>query len=216
MVCRVRLPVTDSLCLQASSDAHPEDQILVEDWSHANGRGLIVELRILGPNSRAWIEELRAHPGVDEVEPFELERDSVRLFATIRDRERSFIPLLEAHRVLRRRPFRVSGGEQHWTLIGKDRQIRDFLAAVRARAPSSAIVSLRPWGAAPSSPLLTPRQRHLYEAARKAGYFDVPARVRLADLARQLRLSKSTLSSALAMIECRLLASAESAEIPAA
>jgi predicted DNA binding protein len=51
------------------------------------------------------------------------------------------------------------------------------------------------------SRLLTPRQREVFEIASREGYWDVPRRINLTELAGLLEVAKSTLSDQLQRIE---------------
>ena len=51
------------------------------------------------------------------------------------------------------------------------------------------------------SKLLTPRQREVFEVASREGYWDVPRRINLTELAGLLNVAKSTLSNQLQRIE---------------
>jgi len=57
---------------------------------------------------------------------------------------------------------------------------------------------------------LTPRQREIYHKARSEGYYDVPRRITLTDLAKKEKISKSTLSMALQRIHKKVLGEAAS------
>ena len=52
-----------------------------------------------------------------------------------------------------------------------------------------------------STRLLTPRQREVFEVASREGYWDVPRRINLTELAGLLNVAKSTLSNQLQRIE---------------
>ncbi|MEC7280321.1 MAG: helix-turn-helix domain-containing protein, partial [Candidatus Thermoplasmatota archaeon] len=53
--------------------------------------------------------------------------------------------------------------------------------------------------------LLTSRQRQIFDAALREGYYDVPRRTSLSKLAAAMDMAKSTLSAMLQRIESRIM-----------
>ena len=54
---------------------------------------------------------------------------------------------------------------------------------------------------------LTPRQQEIYKLAKESGYYDSPRRISLTELADQIGMAKSSLSSLLQRIHKKLLGS---------
>jgi hypothetical protein len=54
---------------------------------------------------------------------------------------------------------------------------------------------------------LTDRQQEIFQSAKQTGYFEVPRRVSLTELAAQLAVSKGYLSRALAIVEREMVTS---------
>jgi len=80
---------------------------------------------------------------------------------------------------------------------GYREQMRDLINRFRSDEIPHRLLSTRSTGPR----LLTPRQREVFEAASREGYWDVPRRINLTELAGLLSIAKSTLSNQLQRIE---------------
>jgi hypothetical protein len=114
-------------------------------------------------------------------------------------------PLLHAVNasgVLPRFPFQLRDGADEWLIISEREQAERFVGDLRTRGVQVEIASSREYR---PNATLTDRQRELMQAAIAQGYYEVPRRVTLTELARRLKVAKSTLSETLARGERHLL-----------
>ena len=104
-------------------------------------------------------------------------------------------------------PFEVKGGKVKITFLGSAKQVRGFLKMVEAVGVRYRVVSLTDAKFPPHSLIshLTEKQQRALTTAYTLGYYDVPKRIGIAQLAERLNLSRSTLDEHLRKAERRLL-----------
>lgn len=176
-----------------------------------DSRRTLMEIEVLG-SAADWTKTIAATPGVVRVERVtdRSERSRYRVHSLrpqIQDYARTAAVLLSYPRTIR-------DGIYSADTVARRSEIRRLMAALRADHSGVKIVSLRddpsPAGGASGSWLkLTPVQRELFRHAFELGYFEVPRRITLSQLAEKVGRSKSSVSHALALVE-RALASAAS------
>ena len=108
-------------------------------------------------------------------------------------------------------PFEVKDGEAKITYLGTAKQVKDFIKLFEELCDSVGIryrvVSLTDAQFSPHSPLsrLTEKQRRVFITAHNLGYYDIPRKIRLVQLAERLDIAYSTLYMLLRRAERRLL-----------
>ena len=104
-------------------------------------------------------------------------------------------------------PYEMRGGKVKMTFLGSMKQVRDFIKRFEDAGVHHRVVSLTDAQFSPHSPLsrLTEKQRKVLIAAYKLGYYDVPKKIRLVQLAERLDLAYSTVDVQLRRAERRLL-----------
>lgn len=202
-ICRLRVPLPDSAWIAAFSRENPDVRIEVLGRLDVERGRSLTELRLHVPGPGPWRGAVRALPRVDEVE--ELGGGPTEVNLRVVHRTSGFVPIFRALHLIRRFPFTIEGGVASWVVIAPERKIRALLERVRAKAPAAALESIRQAGPAGTGDLLTPRQSELLRRSMAAGYFEVPRRLTLTELAGQLGMAVSSLSEALAIIEKKLL-----------
>jgi len=102
-------------------------------------------------------------------------------------------------------PFAVRDGKVRVTLVGDDKQVKEFL---ENREVNYKVVSLTDAKFSLNSPVsrLTEKQQEAISLAFRLGYFDTPRKVSADELAAKLGLASSTLAVHLRRAERRLLA----------
>lgn len=102
----------------------------------------------------------------------------------------------------------LPSGSVRVNLTGSRRTIRELVVVLSDRDPGSVIDHLdtEPEGhGSKASRLLTGHQEQALIAAESAGYFDIPRRIQLSDLAEKLDTSPAALSELLRRAEARLV-----------
>jgi len=104
-------------------------------------------------------------------------------------------------------PYEIKDGKVKITLLGSAKQVRDPLKLLEAADIHYRVVSLTDAKFSPHALLssLTEKQRRALITAYTLGYYDVPKRIGLVQLAERLNLSHSTLDMHLRKAEHRLL-----------
>jgi len=104
-------------------------------------------------------------------------------------------------------PYEVKNGKVKVTLLGSAKQVKAPLKLLEDAGIRYRVVSLTDAQFSPHSPLsrLTEKQRRALIAAYTLGYYDVPKKIGLVQLAEHLDLAYSTVEAHLRKAERRLL-----------
>ena len=104
-------------------------------------------------------------------------------------------------------PYEIRGGKVKITFLGSAKQVRDRIKLFEDAGVRYRVVSLTDARFSPHSPLnrLTEKQRRVLITAHNLGYYEVPRRINLVQLAERLDLAYSTLDVQLRRAERRLL-----------
>ena len=163
-----------------------------------------VILRVEFNEPNVSIEEI-LNDDLAEVQLLEREKENEREIYTyfIKVEE----PHLEAVGGYLSLPYEVRDGKIKITFLGSAKQERAFLKAVEAAGARYRVVSLTDAKFPPYSLIsrLTEKQQRAFIAAYTLGYYDVPKKIGLVQLAERLNLSRSTLDMHLRRAERRLL-----------
>ena len=168
------------------------------------GKGVtMLEVHLSAPGGGGWAAEIRDLPGVQDVELLDstVGSETCRVYF----RGRTFLPLLKRLRLVRHFPFPVQKGVATWTVVGPEPKVRALLKALEAEQGRLEVEAVHhgPWSDVQG--LLTNRQQEVLRRAMAEGYFDVPRRISLTDLAAKMGVAISTLSVTLAVIEKKIL-----------
>ena len=112
-----------------------------------------------------------------------------------------FLKPLREVGVIPHTPFEVRDGWVDWTLECTRGKIRDLIQKFKEENIPHRLVSTR----SVSSRLLTERQSEVFEVAVREGYYDMPRRITLTEMAGLLGIAKSTLSSQLQRMESTIV-----------
>jgi predicted DNA binding protein len=104
-------------------------------------------------------------------------------------------------------PYEVRDGKVKITFLGSTKQVRDFIKLFDDAGIRTRILSLMDAKIPPHSPLnrLTEKQQRVFVTTYSLGYYDVPKKISLVQLAERLHLAHSTLGVQLRRAERRLL-----------
>ncbi len=182
---------------------HPEVEVEVLSRLDLDGQRSLTEVRLYVPEPGPWTEAIRALPKVEQAE--ELESGPSMVHLRVIHRTSEFVPIFRELQLMRRFPFSIRAGEASWVVVAPQSKVHLLLDRLRERVPMARLESVR--HADPLAPPggLTPRQADLLRKALAAGYFEVPRKITLTDLAKNLGMAASSLSEALAIVEKKLL-----------
>lgn len=198
---RVSLP--PATWLYSITVTHPELHLEVLDRLLLTNQLMLTEARLHGPGFSERVRELERSPVVEQVEV--LEGDASGGLVRVTHRAPDFMTLFREVRVLRRFPFWVQDGVATWVVVGSGSKLRQLLKGLSRVVPQLRVEAIQPASSDLKHPLLTRREGELFRRSMSEGYFDVPRKVSLTELARRVNLAKSTLSRTLAVVERKLL-----------
>ncbi len=180
---------------------HPDLLIEIHNIFAVAGHNALGDFEIKGTTTE-WASEIEAYPDVVEVSPLDVPPEKGRY--RIRFHETVLISLILELEVLLRYPTSIRNGIVSIETVDRVSRIRRLLAVLHKSKYEPRIVSLRKEFLRFRRPDLTPVQRVLLGQALAYGYFHVPRRITLTQLAMKLHRSKSTVSEKLAIVEKKL------------
>lgn len=161
---------------------------------------------ISGRPAGVWAREIAGYPDVQKVESLaEVGDGSIYRVLFLAP------PIVELYRRLEVPlpfPIRIKAGYVQWEVVARAPEFAEILLFGREIDPHLKISWTRTPPLRAHLPLLTAKQRALLHLAIGAGYYAVPRRISLVELARGANRSKAAVSEALALIEQKLLESA--------
>jgi predicted DNA binding protein len=180
---------------------HPELVLESVNLSSVSHHQFLGEIVIHGP-PRDWTREIAASPNVLGVEnlggSLDHGRYRVRFAYTV-------VHALAAKLgIVVRYPRVIANGILTVETVARLSQVRRLMAALARAGNEPRLISLRRNPFRSESLLLTPVQRALFRQALVLGYFDVPRRITLTELAAKVSRSKSSVSLTLATVERKI------------
>ena len=136
---------------------------------------------------------VKEHPGIEDIRIHNQQNFAV----DIRAGDGGFLKPLVKVGVIPDTPFEVRDGWVEWTIACSRDKVRDLLSRFTAEGIPHQLVSTR----GVTIRLLTPRQRIVFDTAMQEGFYEVPRRITLTELAVILKVAKSTLSSQIQRIQ---------------
>jgi predicted DNA binding protein len=109
-------------------------------------------------------------------------------------------PLIDVG-VIPHTPFEVRDGWVDWTIECSQNDIKELINSFKQQSIPHRLVSTR----SITTRLLTPRQRQVFDIAIREGFYDIPRRISLTELANLLGVAKSTLSVQLQRVESTIV-----------
>jgi len=109
-------------------------------------------------------------------------------------------PLIDVG-VIPHTPFEVRDGWVDWTIECSQNDVKELIHSFKQQSIPHRLVSTR----SVTTRLLTPRQRQVFDIAIREGFYDIPRRISLTELANLLGVAKSTLSVQLQRVESTIV-----------
>ena len=204
IVCQLQIKLPQNRYCHEVGGAHPELRMEVTSILPTSPGQMVESLRVVGDfSSEGLLDEIRKCPAVKSVElsggvPGEA-------VFTITG---PICPVVAAHRALGippAVPFVIEGGYKTVIIAASAEKVRQFYLRLRAHYPDVQIKSIRRSAMVGPKGILTRHQVDIFRTALYAGYWDIPRRITMTELAQMLSLSKATMSQSLATIEHKLL-----------
>ncbi|DAC69331.1 MAG TPA: hypothetical protein D7I13_02355 [Candidatus Poseidoniales archaeon] len=138
-----------------------------------------------------------AHPKIEALRELDQRHPSVDISAG----GGGFLrPLIDVG-VIPNTPFEVRDGWVEWTIECTQIKAKNLIQRFREDGLPHRLLSTR----SSSTELLTPKQRQVFELALREGYYDVPRRTSITEMARLLGVAKSTLSAQMHRMEAAVM-----------
>jgi len=137
------------------------------------------------------------HPGIEDFKIIQNDNYDVTIVAG----GGGFLkPLIDVG-VIPHTPFEVRDGWVDWTIECSQNDVRELIHSFKQQSIPHRLVSTR----SVTTRLLTPRQRQVFDIAIREGFYDIPRRLSLTELANLLGVAKSTLSVQLQRVESTIV-----------
>jgi predicted DNA binding protein len=185
---------------------HPETRIDVLGYSLVDD-GMLVDMRVHVNDITTWIDELREFEDVHDVTPLGKVGKAVTVRATYK-RNHFFEVVNRLHLILRT-PVSIKDGSFDVMMAGPEANVQRFIKMFPSQVQVKAVYDTE----SDKNSLLTPRQLSIFRRAMAEGYFEVPRRVTLTELASRIGVAASSLSEMLAVVEKKLLQESPAAKI---
>ncbi len=183
---------------------HPDLKVEALNRFLANSRHIVVEARIRGEPSRDWSEVLRALPKV--VSATRLDRiGRPNDYRLTWEAPEYYASLLRKYDLLGVIPFALTARHVDITLALSRARLQQLVRDASKRRFETEVLEVRPLPRRTGLGDLTSKQRERFQIAVQRGYFDVPRRTTLTELARTCSVGKSALSESLALARQKVL-----------
>lgn len=218
VVCRITMPLHPDYGTyhHELSTRHPELEFSVLSRMELGHGELMEDVAVSGRHVITDLtQEMKGGKGVRSVQT--LERSEHLVVYRLVIQVTPLTKILKELHLLMRYPTPFDDGVVKLLVVADDRGITQLLSRLIEIAPNTKITSVHHDSINGPASVLTPRQREVFRVAMSAGYWEVPRRASLADIALTANVAKSTLSEMLATIEMKLLREArEQTLVPAA
>jgi predicted DNA binding protein len=161
------------------------------DLEKSIGNSLI---EILHYNIDSIIEEIKAHPSVFELNVIEKEENKVKF--NVKTKDPYLLYAIIKCGVLVNFPVRVEDGYAYWRLISSRDRIDQLLTLFEKKNINFELlrIGLSPYIIEDNESKLTYDENKILDKAISSGFFEIPRKISLEELANELGKSKSALS----------------------
>ena len=203
-LCKFSIPLPENSCVfEYVTRKHPDVTIHYLSAMITGKDELTSDAEMFGPSVTGQLnQEMMQHPGTKSVDVLSF-KDGHGLYRIVEPLCPS-IQLLRDLKLLPRYPFPIVLARCNVVITGTEDQIRELYSRLKKSVPGTEIISVR-HGEQEAQSILTPRQLEAFRKAVRAGYYDVPRRTSLKDLADVMGISKSSLWETMATVERKLL-----------
>jgi predicted DNA binding protein len=206
LIATLQVHIPKGLWTLAFSTAHPMVRLEVLNQSLVDSTTSVSDYWIGGGPPGVWAREIATNPDVLKVDPLAEVGDGS--FYRVTYRNPPIVYLFRELRVPFQFPLRIQAGILHIEVVARQSEFRRIFEYARRVDPRAQAVSIRRRPLRNHLPVLTTSQQALLTRAMAEGYFAVPRRITLTELAHVVHRSKSSVSEAIALIEQKLLESA--------
>jgi HTH DNA binding domain len=186
---------------------HPELSMETISRFPVDAHHIVAEIRVRGEKSRDWSDELLTASQVVSVHRLDrIGRPDV--YRVKWEAPRYYVSLLEKYDLVGSIPIVLSMNHAEVKLALSRTRLQKLVRELRRRNFEPEVLEVRRLRGRIVRSTLTSKQRERFQIAIESGYFDVPRRVSLDELARRFSIQKSALSESLAHARRKVLVAA--------
>jgi predicted DNA binding protein len=151
-------------------------------------------IEIIHFDTELLIEEIKNHPSVIEFSL--LEQDEHRIKFNVKTKDPYLLNAVIRCGVLVRFPVNVEDGYAFWQLVSSRERIDEFLTILEKKGIKFELLKIigSDYDFTDEGSELNPEQIKILDRAIELGFFDIPRKISLEELANDIGKSKSTLS----------------------
>jgi predicted DNA binding protein len=204
---RLRVRIPKGFAWRGFTAAHPELVVEANNRYTSDPHHVVVEVQIRGGEEHDWAPELRATTNIVSVH--DLPRiGRPNAYRVTWEAPVYYTALLNRFDLIGAVPFVLSGEYVSLSVAMAKNRLQSFVGELRRRGFELEITEMRPFRARVAGGGLTPKQRVRFQTAVETGFFDVPRRVTLDELARRYSVRKSAFAESLALARQKILIAA--------
>ncbi|MHA1786229.1 MAG: helix-turn-helix domain-containing protein [Candidatus Helarchaeota archaeon] len=159
---------------------------------------VLVEIR--GDKFSNLLKELKSHTSVSESSTISVSSSSI--LVNVKTQEPMLLSLFNKKEIIIKYPIIVNDGWAEWDFFASRERITSLFEELQEKGLN---IELKSIGKPKINNILTDRQLEILEIALRNGYFEIPRRISLNNLARKLNIAPSTLSETLRRIHKKVL-----------
>ncbi len=157
-------------------------------------------IKISGTHLDPILAEIRKHPS--SIELYLISNSVNTKIINVKTKDPWLLISLIKSEVILKMPVLVQNGLAHWEVLAPHEKIANLNKLFEAKQIK---FELRGIGKYTEKPKLTERQSEILDQAVKLGYYEIPRKITLTELAEKLSLAKSTISGILRRIDKKLI-----------
>ncbi|TFH30154.1 MAG: hypothetical protein E4G98_02605 [Promethearchaeota archaeon] len=162
-------------------------------------------IAITGSIPESLLQELENHPSLMSYSV--MERSSNQMILNTITKDQFLMLTIVKNMILVDLPVPVSNGCAEFVVSSTRSNIDHFIQDLEDRGLRVEIKSIGIYSEDILQDVLTPRQFEVFNLAKQKGYYESPRQITLTELAREINVAKSSLSSILQRIHAKLLGS---------
>lgn len=199
-VAELEVHIPEFVWISRISRRHPETRFTVISYLPLVLPTGLVMLKIEGEETEQILEEIRKASPTRELHV--VDREGEATIVSVKTDQAFLLPALVRSEVMIQDPFTIQSGIALWRMLSPRPQIAKLMEHLKEMGVRHSLRQLRE---PKERPRLSPRQAEVFTLAVKHGYYELPRRITLTQLAERLQVSKSTLSAVLRTAERNLL-----------
>lgn len=197
---KIELKMPEKLWLAAISRRHRDSTFNILSFLPTKeliGNTLV---KIDGGDVRKILKEIKEHPSVVELIVLGKQRNSAVI--NTRTKDPWLLSAMMKSEVLLKPPVKVKDGVAEWVVLSTRDRVSALMKLLDEKGITYKLKSISEYS---EKPVLTEHQAKMLDFALMHGYYEIPRKITLDQLARKLGVSKSTLSETLRVAERKLV-----------